>query len=108
MDATGTALWEALKPLWPANAEFNETPQRHLVITYLTLDDDLRPGRRSREVELAFSEGLLKRLDAADAGERHAMAQHVAARLKAPLQREDLNADLSEPLVFAIDERWAA
>lgn len=106
MDATGTALWEALKPLWPSNAEVNETPHRHLVVTYLTLDDDLRPGRRSREVELQISEPVLHRLDAATADGRHTMAHAIAARLKGLLKQEDLRADLSEPIVYVIDEGW--
>jgi hypothetical protein len=34
------------------------------------------------------------------------MAHAIAARLKGLLKQEDLLADLSEPLVYVIDESW--
>jgi len=108
MDVTATALWEAMKPSWPSNTEVNETPHRSLVITFLTLDDPARPGKRSREVELDFTEDTLASLDAAQPLERAVMAQRAALALKRRLKHNMLWDDNSEPLVFQVDRGWIA
>lgn len=108
MDTTGTALWSAMKPMWPSNAEVNETPHRSLVISYLTNDDPMRPGKRSREVELDFTEDTLATLDAAGPMERAVMAERAALALKRRLKGSMLRDDTSEPLVFQVDRGWIA
>jgi hypothetical protein len=83
MDEIQAEFWEAVRHLFPENAEAIALEQGNLLISWKTQDDPFRPNKRSAPIYLRLEPALLEKMRTASPKQRELLAMQEVETVKA-------------------------